>query len=235
MKIISLSFFDISKKAKIRHYFINKSSHRIVISAMFSLIINLFYALYHGILGIRTLSLWFLVMFVYYTILAVTRFSAVLCSYQNRTVYFLDTEYFVMKISGILLMMLSLILIAIIYISMSQNIVTKDNEITMITIATYTFTKITTAIVKAVKQKESHSPFLTVILNISYAEVAVSVLNLQRSMIATFGEMSSADIINRLTGAFVCFFVLLLGVSMLRKCKYRKENQYGKIKNYKSK
>lgn len=125
MKIISLSFFDISKKAKIRHYFINKSSHRIVISAMFSLIINLFYALYHGILGIRTLSLWFLVMFVYYTILAVTRFSAVLCSYQNRTVYFLDTEYFVMKISGILLMMLSLILIAIIYISMSQNIVTK--------------------------------------------------------------------------------------------------------------
>ena len=88
---------------------------------------------------------------------------------------------------------------------------------------------------KAVKQKESHSPFLTVILNISYAEVAVSVLNLQRSMIATFGEMSSADIINRLTGAFVCFFVLFLGVSMLKKCKYRKENQYGKIKNYKSK
>ena len=61
---------------------------------------------------------------------------------------------FCYEISGILLMMLSLILIAIIYISMSQNIVTKYNEITMITIATYTFTKITTAIVKAVKQKE---------------------------------------------------------------------------------
>ena len=85
---------------------------------------------------------------------------------------------------------------------------------------------------KAVKQKESHSPFLTVILNISYAEVAVSVLNLQRSMIATFGEMSSADIINRLTGAFVCFFVLFLGVSMLKKCKYRKENQYGKSQKF---
>ena len=235
MKIISLSFFDISKKAKIRHYFINKSSHRIVISAMFSLIINLFYALYHGILGIHTYLCGFLLCLSIIQFWAVTRFSAVLCSYQNRTVYFLDTEYFVMKISGILLMMLSLILIAIIYISMSQNIVTKYNEITMITIATYTFTKITTAIVKAVKQKESHSPFLTVILNISYAEVAVSVLNLQRSMIATFGEMSSADIINRLTGAFVCFFVLFLGVSMLKKCKYRKENQYGKIKNYKSK
>ena len=173
-------------------------------------------------------------MCAYYTILAVTRFSAILCSYQSKTVNSLHTEYFVMKISGILLMMLSLILIAIIYMSMSQNIVTKYNKITMITIATYTFAKMTTAIVKAVKQRKNDSPLLTVILNISYAEVAVSILNLQRSMIATFGEMSSANIMNRLTGAFVCFFVLLLGISMLRKCS-RKENEYGKIKNCKNK
>ncbi len=235
MKIIKPSFLDMAEKIKIRYPFINETKHRLMLTATFSLFVNLVYALYHGILGISTLSLWFLVMCVYYTILAVTRFSAVLCSYQNRTVNSLSTEYFVMKISGILLMILSLILTAIIYISMSQNIVIKYSEITMITIATYTFVKITTAIVKAIKQKERHSPLLTVILNISYAEVAVSVLNLQRSMIATFGEMSSADIMNRLTGAFVCLFVLLLGISMLRKCRFRKENHYGEVKNCKNK
>lgn len=235
MKLLKLSFFDKIEKIKLRYPFINETRNRLVFTAIFSLFINLVYALYHGILGISTLSLWFLVMCIYYTILAVTRFSAILCSYQNRAVNSLHTEYFVMRISGILLMMLSLILIIIIYISMSQNIVTKYDKITMITIATYTFVKIATTIVKAIKQREHHSPLLTVILNISYTEVAVSVLNLQRSMIATFGEMSSVNIMNRLTGTFVCLFVLLLGTSMLRKCKFRKENEYGKIKNCKSK
>lgn len=213
---MKLSFFDKIEKIKLKYPVINDIRNRLVLTAIFSLFINLVYALYHGMLGISTLSLWFLVMCVYYTILAVTRFSAILCTYRNRTVNSLHTEYFVMKISGILLMILSLILSIIIYISMSQNIVTKYDKITMITIATYTFVKIATTIVKAIKQREFHSPLLTVILNISYAEVAVSVLNLQRSMIATFGEMSNVNIMNRLTGAFVCLFVLFLGASMLK-------------------
>lgn len=94
----------------------------------------------------------------------------------------------------------------------------------MLSLILITFVKIATTIVKAIKQRELHSPLLTIILNISYTEVTVSVLNLQRSMLATFGEMSSVNIMNSLTGAFVCLFVLLLGNSMLRKCKFRKTN-----------
>lgn len=208
---------------------------RLLFTATVSLCINLIYASYHGILGMNTRSLWFLVMCAYYTILAVTRFSALLCSYQSRTTNALNTQYFVMKIAGILFIMLSMLLTLIIYISMSQNIVTKYDKITMITIATYTFVKIGITIVKAVKQRNNHSPLLTVILFISYAEVSVSVLNLQRSMIATFEGMQKEHTMNAVTGAIVCFFVLLLGISMLKKCMFRKENEYGKLKNYKNK
>ena len=58
-----------------------------------------------------------------------------------------------------------------------------------------------------------------VIRNIRYAEVAASVLTLQRSMLVSFGSMDHRQIrfMNAMTGAAVCLFVLLLGVSMIAK------------------
>lgn len=217
-------FIDTVKKTKIGQHILSN----VVFTASFALLINLIYALYHGIVGINSQSLWFAIMCAYYTILAVTRFSAILCAYHGGSDNSENTEYFVMKMSGILLMLLSLILIAIIYISMSQNIVTKYSEITMITIATYVFVKITITVIKALTQHKSSSPLLTVIRNISYSEVSVSILNLQRSMIVSFGEMSNANILNGLTGAFVCVFVLTLSVLMIKN-HTRKDNKYGKI------
>ena len=190
--------------------------YRTVLSAAVSFAFNLLYALYHGALGVINLSLWFITMCAFYGILAALRFSAVLCGRRNRSATASDTEYFVMKLSGLLLAVLSLVLTAVIYISLSQNIVTKYDEIIMITIAAYTFFKITMAVVKAVKQRKNPSRLLLVIRSISYAEVAASILTLQRSMLVSFGAMDSAKIhsMNTMTGAAVCLFVLILGISM---------------------
>ncbi len=46
-----------------------------------------------------------------------------------------------MRLSGILLILLSFVLSGVIYISISQNIAVKYDEILMITIAAYTFFK----------------------------------------------------------------------------------------------
>lgn len=72
-------------------------------------------------------------------------------------------------------------------------------------------------IVKAVRQHENPSPLLAVIRNIGYAEVAAAVLTLQRSMLVSFGSMNNeqAHIMNMLTGAAVCIFVLVLGIRMI--------------------
>ena len=58
---------------------INDQRTRIILSAAFSFMVNLVYALVHGALGIANQSLWFITMCAYYTILSVMRFSAILC------------------------------------------------------------------------------------------------------------------------------------------------------------
>ena len=58
-----------------------------------------------------------------------------------------------------------------------------------------------------------------VLSTITYAEVAASVLTLQRSMLVSFGQMEKEQIytMNALTGAGVCLFILILGVGMIVK------------------
>lgn len=130
-----------------------------------------------------------------------------------------DMESFIIKLSGVLLSALSVVLAVVVYISLSQNIAVKHSEIIMITIATYTFYKITIAVIKAVKQHKNSSLLLKTIRNISYAEVAASILTLQRSMLVSFGAVEADKIwlMNSVTGAAVCLFVLMLGISMIIK------------------
>ena len=202
---------------------ISEQRYRMVLSAAVSLSFHFLYALYHGVLGVVHSSLWFITMCAYYAILSVMRFSVVLFEYKNKSKSSADTEYFVMRLSGILLILLSFVLSGVIYISISQNIAVKYDEILMITIAAYTFFKIIMAIVKAVKQHKNPSPLLAVIRNIGYAEAAASILTLQRSMLVSFGTMNNteAHIMNILTGAAACLYVLIIGIYLLLKIKNR--------------
>lgn len=190
---------------------------RVVFSAAISFSLNLLYALYHGVLGIINLSIWFTVLCAYYTVLATMRFCTVLCGRKGGPVSSADAAYFTMKLSGVLLVLLSIVLASVNYVSLSQNIAAKYDEIIMITIAVYTFSKLAAVIVKAVRQHENPSPLLAVIRNIGYAEVAAAVLTLQRSMLVSFGSMNNeqAHIMNMLTGVAVCIFVLVLGIRMI--------------------
>lgn len=112
-----------------------------------------------------------------------------------------------------------LTLCGVIYISLSQGAVLRHDKIIMITIAAYTFYKLTMAAVRAVKQKGNASPLLAVIRNIGYADAAASVMSLQMSMFASFGTPDDplAHTLNIATGAVVCLFIWILGVRLLAK------------------
>lgn len=223
-------------KTKTGKKVVSSQRYRIVLSAAVAFASNLLYALYHCVLGIINRSLWFISMCAFYGILATVRFSAVLCERNHNELSSNDTEIFVMKFSGILLAALSFVLATVNYISLSQNIATKHEEIIMITIAAYTFYKIILAIVNAVKQHKNPSPLLRAIRSIRYAEVAASVLTLQRSMLVSFGSMESKKIrfMNAMTGAAVCVFVLVLGLTLIIK-KTERNKDHGKIKTGKGK
>lgn len=189
---------------------------RVLCSAVISLSCHILYAWYHGVLGVLQTSLWFWAMCAFYSILAVMRFFAVLCARETQKDASASLEHFVLKATGFLLLLLSLVLAWVNFISLSQNIATSYGTITMITIATYTFYKIITVIIKAIRQRKNLSPMLLVLRNIGYAEVAASILTLQRSMLASFGQLERKQvcIMNALTGASACLFILVLGIFM---------------------
>lgn len=219
-------------KTKIGNKIVSSQRYRIILSAAVAFAFNLLYAIYHCVLGVLNISFWFITMCAFYGILATIRFSAVLCERNHYKLPSDDTGLFVMKFTGILLVILGIVLATINYVSLSQNIATKHEEIIMITIATYTFYKITMAIVKAVKQHKNPSPLLKTIRSIGYAEVSASILTLQRSMLVSFGSMDSRQMrfLNAMAGAVVCVFILILGLSMIVKSR-RKEQEIWQNQN----
>ncbi len=205
--------------------FLEDRRFRVIVKAVFSLIFNLFFVCYNAILGVMSHSLIFAASGVYYLLLSCTRFFVVIR--ERKTGKDKDNE--VIAVVGIMLMILSIIFHMMILISMTKQTATVHGTIPMITIATYTFTKITMAVTDAVRHRK-HSPKLVRAVNaIRYSEVAVSLLTMQQSMLASFGEAgdSNAVILNACTGAGVCLFILTLGIITLQS---RKEKAMAKSK-----
>lgn len=221
----------VAERTGIGRRFVREERFRVVFSAALSLLANILYALYHGALGIANQSLWFVSMCAYYVILSAMRFSAVLCERKRRSAACQDTEYFAARLCGGLLILLSFILAAVVCISLTQNVAVKHGEIVMITIATYTFYKITAAVIRAVRQRKDTAPLLAAIRTIGYAEVAASLLTLQRSMLVSFGSMNDADmgLMNGLTGMSVCLFILLLGIFTVLRGGGERKNMNGTV------
>lgn len=97
------------------------------------------------------------------------------------------------------------------------DIVKSYGTITMITIATYTFFKIVAAVVKLIKARKYDSLLIITLRNISISDALVSMLSMQMSMFATFGrgEEGKSHTMNVITGAGVCFCIVLIGLSMI--------------------
>lgn len=184
-------------------------------SPYISLVLNAAYAFGNCIIGFLSHSWWFITVGAYYTVLAITRFSVLQVKRKANGDY--DTELFARRITGILLVVLSFCIVGVNVLSAIKDRGTAFHEIVMITIATYTFTKITISIIGMVKAKHSASPALRTLRNISLADACVSVYTMQRSMLVSFPGMEAAEIVllNIFTGTAVWIIVLLLGINLI--------------------
>lgn len=187
---------------------IHNRRSRAIALAVFNLILNLLYAFYNGILGIQAQSVLFGTSCVYYLLLSFMRFSVIFVERKKAK------ETRAAQVIGILLVMLSMIFAVLLFFSLPQNNAAVYGTIPMITIATYTFTKITIAVIKAVKRRGNPSYLMRTLDRIRYAEIAVSLLTMQRSMLVSFGETPEEGImiLNIFTGTNVCLFILFLGI-----------------------
>lgn len=180
-----------------------------------SLALNFAYALGNCTVGFLAHSWWFIAVGAYYTVLATTRFSVL--QVQRKASGNYDTELFARRITGILLVVLSACIVGVNILAAVKERGTAFHEIIMITIATYTFTKVALAIIGMVKAKRTASPVLKTLRNIALADACVSVYTMQRSMLQSFPGLTPAEIqiFNILTGTAVWLVVLFLGINLI--------------------
>lgn len=188
---------------------------RLVKNPYTSLVINFVYALGNCTVGFLSHSWWFITVGAYYAVLAMARFSVLKVKGKARGD--LDTELFARRITGILLVALSVCIVGINILSALKERGTAFHEIIMIAIATYTFTKITIAIMGMVQAKHTASPVLKTLRNIALADACVSIYTMQRSMLQSFPGLTPAEIqvFNILTGTAVWIIVLFLGINLI--------------------
>jgi len=174
-----------------------------------SLLFNMVYSTYHIIFGIATRSWWFFTIGIYYAILSIVRF--VVLGHKGK-------KHFVIRFTGIMLMVLSISLIGTVILAFVKDRGTEFPLIVMLAIAVYAFTKITLATIKWIKAQKSKSAKLITLRNISFADAFVSIFSLQRSMLVSFEGMSEIEIriMNVATGSAVCIIVFLLGLNLMQ-------------------
>lgn len=194
--------------------------------ALLSLGFNLAYGIYNGIIGFSSHSWWLITLCAYYIILSVMRFAVLLFKWENEN----SSNHFIMRFTGCLMIFLSIILAGAAYLSFESERGIKYNEILMIIIAAYSFTKITLAIINLIKMRKNNSSIIKTLRYISFADASVSIFALQRSMLVSFGAMpeNGIQIFNICTGTAVYIGVFILGIILIG------GKQNGKIKNSKS-
>lgn len=173
------------------------------------LAVNFLYAAGNCTIGFLTHSWWFITVGAYYAVLATARF----CVLRVKQ----DAQTFARRITGILLVVMSVCIVGVNILSALKERGTAHHKIIMITIATYTFAKITMAIIGMVKARHTDSPIFKTLRNIALADACVSIYTMQRSMLQSFPGMETGEILllNIFTGTAVWIIVLLLGINLI--------------------
>lgn len=188
---------------------------RVAKSPYTSLAFNSAYAISNCALGFFAHSWWFVTVGAYYAVLAVTRYAVL--RIRRRAGGDFGTEAFARRMTGYLLVLLSVCVVGVNILAVLKDRGRDFHEIVMITIAAYTFAKITLAIIGTVRARNSASPAEKTLRNISLADACVSVYSLQRSMLVSFPGMAASEVVimNILTGTAVWIVLLLLGIYLI--------------------
>lgn len=192
---------------------------RVSIMLYGTLIWNTAYAVLQLGLGFYHSSFWFVSLSGYYVSLAVMRFFLVRYIGRNKPGENMETELRKYRTCGIVFLIMNLALTLMIFFMVYWNRTFHHHEITTITMAAYTFTSMTLAIVNIIKYRKYNSPVLSASKAISLAVACVSMLTLESTMLTTFGEetmdMLSRKIMLGISGGVISVFIIAMAVYMI--------------------
>ena len=213
-------------KYRIADTLIKDSRLRTVLTALPGMGLNLIYAVLNGVIGITARSAWYGSLSAYYLLLCSMRFLSVSYARQIYTKKDPDDnlerrELKVYRNCGIMLSVSSLALGGAVIMLVMGDGGKSYSGLMIYAAATYTFYKLTTAIINKVKVRKEKSLLLKTLRDIRYSDALVSLFSLQTALLAAFGQ-NAGDFVpamNATTGAVVCLLILGLGLSMVYDAK----------------
>lgn len=209
--------------------YMTDSVFRTEVSLYLSLIINLLYV------GINLWSWhilrswWFVVLAVYYVIMAIMRFLLVRYVRVNEIGTSILKEWKRSRICAYILLLINLSLSGAVLMILYQHRGYDYPGIMIYVMALYTFYSTTHTIVDMVKYRAMGSPIMSIAKIVSLSAALVSMLNLETAMFAQFGtDMAQQDqnLMIILTGAGISVTVVTLSVLHIIKAtkEIRREN-----------
>ena len=212
-KIINTRIYSNSKKKLYKNKYIEKYFEDIrfknIVNLCLSSVINFSFIFIKFVDGINNRSLWFISLSIYYFLLTIIRLFLL----NNLRKFDKEKEYIVYKRIGYFIMIINIALVIMILQMVRTNVALAQARYIMYLTALYSFYLIINAIVNVVEYRKYKSPILSSIKIINLLAASVSILMLQTTMIATFGEndFEYMKLMNTITGSIIS--VITLGIS----------------------
>lgn len=189
------------------------------ITLSISVLWNIAYGALQLGLGIYHRSAWFYSLSAYYATLASMRLFLVRHTIHHKPGEHMRQELRRYRACGLVFLLINLALSCMIFYMIYENRAVHHNKITTITMATYTFTALTLAILNAVRYRKFNSPAVSAAKAISLAAACVSMLTLENTMLSTFSNDAMTPEKTRLflsiSGGAVSVFIIAMSVYMI--------------------
>lgn len=170
-------------------------------------------------LGLYHKSAWFYALAGYYASLGLMRFFIVRHTLRYRPGDRIRQELIRYRSCGWVFLLMNLALSAMMFMMIWQNRMVRHHEITTITMAAYTFTTLTMAIVNVIRYRNYNSPAISAAKAISLAAACVSMLTLENTMLATFGgddlPPQTYRLLLALSGGVISMIIVVMAVYMI--------------------
>ncbi len=177
-------------------------------------------------------SYWFMVLAVYYVIMAVMRYLLVRYVRIQKIGTDILSEWKRSRICAYILLLINLSLSGAVLMILYQHRGYDYPGMMIYVMALYTFYALTMSIVDIVKYRKMGSPIMSTAKIVSLSAALVSMLNLETAMFAQFGASLSSEnqqIFIILTGAGISITVVTLSVILIvRATKEIRRENYGK-------
>ncbi|MBQ8621592.1 MAG: hypothetical protein IJ422_04680 [Oscillospiraceae bacterium] len=177
-------------------------------------------------------SWWFMVLAVYYVIMAVMRYLLVRYVRIQKIGTDILSEWKRSRICAYILLLINLSLSGAVLMILYQHRGYDYPGMMLYVMAMYTFYALTISIVDIVKYRKMGSPIMSTAKIVSLSAALVSMLNLETAMFAQFGtDMAQQDqnLMIMLTGAGISITVVTLSVILIVKATIEiRREKYGK-------